>query len=562
MLTRKSIVRSTFHALICTAVLSAVWAGSTPPAHALDCSVPLKAVGPIDPANGFPLYYQDSTRLALRPCLDAVCGGAGFVLPDPNLPLSFPGNFPVAVVYWRAISKMTVGTISVVYVSALEGSFANGVQALPGDQVVFSRIRIRIFGATPGGTYTVTHPYGVEVLTADGFGTVNFTQDSPRIPVGLGGPALAFGTALSVGRVGPFLRAVAPVPPPGLIGNPAANQTVTGSPCGTNILRVEGPGFPVGGQQTDQFKPLVGRRHPICGDGFLDAGEQCDDGNVLDGDCCSSTCQLEPNGIPCQDGDACTTGDTCSAGTCIGGPPPNCDDGNQCTADSCDHALGCQNLAQPNDTPCDDGQPVICSLPYTCQEDLCTAGGGDMDGDQVCNDDDNCPSVANTNQADLDGDGVGNACDPVDATIALGEARIQHSSEPAQPNDGRIILKGTFQMGPSEGPFSDAAGISVRVQDGLGLDYTVSWSPGRCADSGTRIRCRSGSGWLRGTFWQRPSGPGQYGFHIALSRVDLHDMLQGPVTVDIMHGDSIDRVGTLDACGRSTPAVKVRCRAR
>ena len=76
------------------------------------------------------------------------------------------------------------------------------------------------------------------------------------------------------------------------------------------------------------------------------------------------------------------------------------------------------------------------------------------------------------------------------------------------------------------------------------------------------IRCRSESGWLRGTFWQRPSGPGQYGFHIALSRVDLHDMLQGPVTVDIMHGDSIDRVGTLDACGRSTPAVKVRCRAR
>src|SRR5439155_19631919 len=98
------------------------------------------------------------------------------------------------------------------------------------------------------------------------------------------------------------------------------------------------------------------------------------------------------------------------------------------------------------------------------------------------------------------------------------------------------ILKGTFQMGPSEGPFSDAAGISVRVQDGLGLDYTVSWSPGRCADSGTRIRCRSGRGWLRGTFWQLPSGPGQYGFYISLSQVDLHGMLQGPVTVDIRHG--------------------------
>ena len=64
-------------------------------------------------------------------------------------------------------------------------------------------------------------------------------------------------------------------------------------------------------------------------------------------------------------------------------------------------------------------------------------------------------------------------------------------------------------MAPTEGPFSAVAGISVRVQDGLGLDYTVAWSPGSCADSGPMIRCRSESGWLRGTFWQRPSGPGQ-----------------------------------------------------
>src|SRR5437763_15525254 len=131
------------------------------------CTAPLFGFGPVDPVHGFPQYYQDSTGLALQPCLDAVCGGAGFVLPNPNLPLSFPDNFPVELFYSRAIGKMTVGTISVVYVNALEGSFANGVQALPGDQVVFSRIRVRILGATPGGTYTVTHPYGLEVLTAD-----------------------------------------------------------------------------------------------------------------------------------------------------------------------------------------------------------------------------------------------------------------------------------------------------------------------------------------------------------------------------------------------------------
>jgi cysteine-rich repeat protein len=31
-----------------------------------------------------------------------------------------------------------------------------------------------------------------------------------------------------------------------------------------------------------------------CGDGIVQAAEQCDDGNTGDGDCCSSTCQLEP----------------------------------------------------------------------------------------------------------------------------------------------------------------------------------------------------------------------------------------------------------------------------
>src|SRR5438067_761055 len=31
-----------------------------------------------------------------------------------------------------------------------------------------------------------------------------------------------------------------------------------------------------------------------CGDGVLDPGEQCDDGNVQDGDCCSSTCRFGP----------------------------------------------------------------------------------------------------------------------------------------------------------------------------------------------------------------------------------------------------------------------------
>jgi cysteine-rich repeat protein len=93
---------------------------------------------------------------------------------------------------------------------------------------------------------------------------------------------------------------------------------------------------------------------PPCGDGLLDPGEDCDDGNLLNGDCCSSTCTAEPDGGSCNDGEACTSGDQCSSGVCVGTPVVDgspCEDGSQCTNDSCQSgacvgvplpALGCR----------------------------------------------------------------------------------------------------------------------------------------------------------------------------------------------------------------------------
>ncbi|MBC8340132.1 MAG: hypothetical protein H8E63_00535, partial [Proteobacteria bacterium] len=37
-----------------------------------------------------------------------------------------------------------------------------------------------------------------------------------------------------------------------------------------------------------------------CGDGVLDAGEQCDDGGTAAGDCCSATCQFESATTSCR----------------------------------------------------------------------------------------------------------------------------------------------------------------------------------------------------------------------------------------------------------------------
>ncbi len=105
----------------------------------------------------------------------------------------------------------------------------------------------------------------------------------------------------------------------------------------------------------------------LCGNGTVDPGEDCDDGNVMDGDCCSSTCRFEPAGVACggtgvcgamscngtgtcQNVPATVCGTTCLPGSCGGGScvqslaPAGtaCSaDGNACTVEACDGAGNC-----------------------------------------------------------------------------------------------------------------------------------------------------------------------------------------------------------------------------
>ncbi|MBI3782308.1 MAG: hypothetical protein HY270_02790 [Deltaproteobacteria bacterium] len=60
-----------------------------------------------------------------------------------------------------------------------------------------------------------------------------------------------------------------------------------------------------------------------CGNGVVDPGEQCDDGNVVDGDCCSSLCLFEAAGSSCPDDGSTCTADQCNgAGVCTHPPQP------------------------------------------------------------------------------------------------------------------------------------------------------------------------------------------------------------------------------------------------
>jgi len=96
--------------------------------------------------------------------------------------------------------------------------------------------------------------------------------------------------------------------------------------------------------------PGVGQPYAIaiawvrhCGDGAVDPGEECDDGNLVDGDGCDSNCK--------------TTG--CGNGIVTSGEV--CDDGNLVDGDGCDSnctLTACGNGVRAGSEQCDDGNLI------------------------------------------------------------------------------------------------------------------------------------------------------------------------------------------------------------
>ena len=254
----------------------------------------LARVGPNDvpspPGNGFPLWYQDTAGFALdlcnpttqaqvTPCLLAPAPGA----PNPTLPFVFPNNWPDEQ-FWYAWGASNIGGDpatpfqfpngeGILIEGAIEAAFATGGAAI-GQQISFSRIRIR-FNVPVNGTYTVTHPGGVDVFPDQVAGARLFFTEDVGVAPGVFTGALA-------GRNGPFLRPVArdatgieaPIAPIVIDGrrfltDGATDVQVTGSALGTNYGEVctDNPGGLDGqGDATDacvrtNFFTVIGMLH-------------------------------------------------------------------------------------------------------------------------------------------------------------------------------------------------------------------------------------------------------------------------------------------------------------
>jgi cysteine-rich repeat protein len=233
-----------------------------------------------------------------------------------------------------------------------------------------------------------------------------------------------------------------------------------------------------------------------CGNSSVDPGEDCDDGNTADGDCCSSTCQYEPSGSACGDlGDtACDDPDTCdAAGVCQPNHEPpttvcRADAGACDVEELCDGAGACPaDGFEVAGTLCGNPGDGICDLQDTCDgsgvctdnveppttvcradagacdvEELCDGAGAcpaDVVLDGVpCNDNNRCNGTdmceagvcVHTNPLDCDD---GNPCSDDYCSPTLGCAYLY---PPYQCDDGNACTSGdTCHHGTCEGPPTD-----------------------------------------------------------------------------------------------------------
>ncbi|MCY1071146.1 DUF4215 domain-containing protein [Nannocystis sp. RBIL2] len=107
------------------------------------------------------------------------------------------------------------------------------------------------------------------------------------------------------------------------------------------------PDMTSGSSTTSSATPPTTDNTPLCGNGQLEPGELCDDGNALDGDGCEADCAFTP-------APACGNGEL--------DPGEECDDGNDDATDACindcTHAHCGDGVVQAGVEACDDGNAI------------------------------------------------------------------------------------------------------------------------------------------------------------------------------------------------------------
>jgi cysteine-rich repeat protein len=199
----------------------------------------------------------------------------------------------------------------------------------------------------------------------------------------------------------------------------------------------------------------------ICGDGDLNVGEQCDDGNLLDDDCCSLLCRLALAGTVCR----------------------------------------------ASSDPCDP--PETCALfDGFCPAD--TGITGDLDADGLCDALDTCPDMPDPDQIDRDDDGLGDPCDPCTNVYPglIDNAKLRLRKLALAPGSQRVKFRGALHLPPGTAIAPAADGLRFMITDGAGRVSVDVSLPAGVYDPATRLGWKQIGG---GTTWVYSDHAGSVG---------------------------------------------------
>jgi cysteine-rich repeat protein len=162
----------------------------------------------------------------------------------------------------------------------------------------------------------------------------------------------------------------------------------------------------------------------LCGNGTVDAGEDCDDGNTTNGDCCSSSCHFESAGTTCRpSAGVCDVAETCTGASAPCPANAFVSSGTVCrsSAGVCDVAESCTGSSAS--CPADGFVPsgTLCrSLAGVCDvEDKCNGASAQCPANAFVPSGTVCRSSAGVCDVAETCDGASAAC-PADARLPSG----------------------------------------------------------------------------------------------------------------------------------------------
>ncbi len=185
--------------------------------------------------------------------------------------------------------------------------------------------------------------------------------------------------------------------------HPAGRPCSDGNPCTDNdVCGAEGACLPGTLHACESQQPCI----------ISWCNEQAKEG--------TNPCVMEflREGTPCDDGKQCTENDVCillegGAGIQCQGTPLECNDGNECTLDSCEEGSGCGHEEKADGTLC--GPPGDCNQQSVCEAGQCVVKPGAGCDDMVactidqCSPDGQCTHIPNNAACD-----DGNECNGVE----------------------------------------------------------------------------------------------------------------------------------------------------